>query len=394
MSEQSINLENTNIESSIIDNPSYTLITNSHELPALVEQWQKASVLAIDTEFVRTHTFFAESGLIQIADSVGVYLIDPVAITDLSPLVPVLENANIIKIMHSMSEDVGLLFHSVGAQINRVFDTQIAAAFLGIGVSPSYQNLVLDVLNIELDKGETRSDWLQRPLTQNQLHYAALDVIYLLKLFHKLQPKLQETGFLDALFEETAFLIEQTFNAWYKPETAYLKLRGAWELPVASQKLLQALVIWRDEMALQENIPKPWVFNDALLIEVAHIQPKDIIALKRVKGLKYKSYRQFSESLVAVVNSFDNDSLEPGFQLVDGPVKGNELAIYRKLKSVVDNVSKETGIPSQLLGSRKMLESLVIHCLRNKSKDFTLEYAGWRQALLGARFSNVLFGES
>lgn len=389
MSEESINLENAHVET-----PSYTLITNSAELPALVVQWQKASVLAIDTEFVRTHTFFAEPGLIQIADGEGVYLIDPVAIKDLSPLVPVLENTNIIKIMHSMSEDVGLLFHSVGAQINRVFDTQIAAAFLGIGVSPGYQNLVLDVLNIQLDKGETRSDWLQRPLTQNQLHYAALDVIYLLKLFHELQPKLKEVGFLDALFEETAFLIEQTFTAWYQPETAYLKLRGAWELPALSQKLLQALVIWRDETALQENIPKPWVFNDALLIEIAHIKPSNVIALKRVKGLQHKSYRQFSERLVAVVNSFDIDAVESGFQLVDGPVKGDELAMYRKLKSVIESVSKKMDIPAQLLGSRKMLESLVIHCIRNKNTGFTLEYNGWRKALLGEQFRKVLFGVS
>jgi ribonuclease D len=382
-----MSLEHTHIES-----PSYTLITDANILQTFVSQWLKAEAIAIDTEFIRTHTFFAEPGLIQIADGHGVYLIDTLAIEDLSVLISVLESTNVIKIMHSMSEDVGLLFHSVGAQINQVFDTQIVAAFLGIAVSPGYQNLVLDVLNIELDKGETRSDWLQRPLTQSQLHYAALDVIYLLKLYQVLKPKLEAAGFLEALFEETDFLIEQVVNAWHQPELAYLKLRGGWELPKESQQLLQALVVWRDQMALQENLPKPWVFNDASLIEIARIQPKNVIELKRVKGLQSKSYRQFSERLIAFINSFEFNK-DSQLQLIDAPVKGEELKVHRKLKAVIANVSKQTGIPAQLLGSRKMIESLVIHCFRNGNKYFTEEFKGWRLPLLGQQFSKVLFEE-
>ena len=380
------------LENTIIDSPSYTLITDPNELPALVAQWQKVDAIAIDTEFIRTHTFLAEPGLIQIADGQGVYLIDPVAIEDLSSLVPLLENPSVIKIMHSMSEDVGLLFHSVGAQINRVFDTQIVAAFLGIAVSPGYQNLVLDVLDIELDKGETRSDWLQRPLTQSQLHYAALDVIYLLKLYQELKPKLESSGFFEALFEETDFLIQQVVSAWHQPDLAYLKLRGGWELPEDSQKLLQALVIWRDQMALQENLPKPWVFNDASLIEIARIRPKNVIELKQVKDIKSKSYRQFSERLIDLVNSFDAEGeSESELQLIEGPVKGEELKVYKKLKSVVTSVSDKTGIPAQLLGSRKVLEGLVVHCYRNDNKCLTEEFKGWRLTVLGQQFTEILF---
>tara|TARA_R110002167_G_scaffold164939_7_gene361872 strand:- start:964 stop:2115 length:1152 start_codon:yes stop_codon:yes gene_type:complete len=380
------------LENTITDNHPYILITDQNELPGLVSQWQKVEAIAIDTEFIRTHTFFAEPGLIQIADGQGVYLIDPVAIDDLSSLIPLLENPNVVKIMHSMSEDVGLLFHSVGAQINRVFDTQIVAAFLGIAASPGYQNLVLDVLSIELDKGETRSDWLQRPLSQSQLHYAALDVIYLLKLYRELKPKLEAAGYYDALFEETGFLIDQVVSAWNQPRLAYLKLRGGWELSHESQKLLQALVIWRDEIAFQENLPKPWVFNDAALIEIARIRPKNVIELKQVKDIKSKSYRQFSERLIAVVNEFDGD-LHSELQPIDAPVKGDELKLYKKLKAVISKISDETGMPAQLLGSRKVLESLVIHCYRNDNKCFTEEFTGWRLPLLGQQFKKILFDE-
>lgn len=373
--------------------PPYTLITDFNELLALASTWQNVDAIAIDTEFIRTHTFFAEPGLIQIADGEGVYLIDPLAIKDLSPLIPILENPNIIKIMHSMSEDVGLLFHSVGAQISCVFDTQIVAAFLGIAVSPGYQNLVSDVLGVELDKGETRSDWLQRPLTSSQLHYAALDVIYLLKLYQELKSKLIDAGYFEALFEETNFLVEQVFSAWYHPDLAYLKLRGGWELSENSQRLLQKLVAWRDQMALQENLPKPWVFNDASLIEIARIRPKNVIQIKQVKELKSRSYRQFSERLITLIESFDNGNSadDPlNFQLIDAPVKGDELKVFRKLKTALTGVAKETGIPAQLLGSRKMLESLVIHCYRHGNEGLTEEFSGWRRPLLGLQFSKIL----
>ena len=370
---------------------SYELVTDIARFQSLVVQWNKAEYLAIDTEFIRTSTFLAQPGLIQIADQQGVYLIDPVKINDLSLLVSVLENSDIVKIMHSMSEDVDLLFHSVGAQITRVFDTQLAACFLGLGPALGYQNLVQEVLLIELDKGETRSDWLQRPLTQSQLHYAALDVIYLLKLYHELKPRLQDVGYWDALFDETTFLVNQVVSAWQAPEFGYLKLRGAWEFDAESQRLLQSLVIWRDATAFKENIPKPWVFNDATLIEIVRLKPEVPAELKRIKGVQSKSIRQFAEKLINEIDSFQPELSSP-FKMIDGPVKSEELVVYRRIKSEVAKISKETGIPTQLLGSRKMLESLVIHCYRHKNENFTPEYLGWRKGLMGERLQQILFG--
>lgn len=371
----------------------YELVVDAERLSTLIAQWTHAEFLAIDTEFIRTNTFFAKPGLIQIADTQGVYLIDPIAINDLSPLKGVLENSGIVKIMHSMSEDVDLLFHSVGAHISSVFDTQIAASFLGIGPALGYQSLVSEVLEVELDKGETRSDWLRRPLRESQLHYAALDVIYLLKLYTKLKPRLQDAGYWDALFDESTFLIRQAVTNWKSPESAYLKLRGGWELSEASQRLLQALVMWRDGTAFKEDIPKPWVFNDAFLIEVARKPPVVPADLKRIKGMQIKSIKQFSERLMAEIESFSYDPDMP-FQLIDGPVNVDELSVFRRLKSAVANVSKETGIPTQLLGSRKMLESLVIHCARHTHQEYTLEYLGWRKEVLEKALQSVLFDAS
>lgn len=368
----------------------YEVITDAKRLGVLVSQWHESEYLAIDTEFIRTSTFLAQAGLIQVADTHGVYLIDPVALDDLSQLVAVLENPNIIKIMHSMSEDVDLLFHSVGAKITCVFDTQIAASFLGLGPALGYQNLVAEVLSVELDKGETRSDWLQRPLTQSQLHYAALDVIYLLKLYGVLKSRLLESGYFKALFDETNFLVNQVFSAWESPDLAYLKLRGAWELNEEAQRLLQALVVWRDATAFRENIPKPWVFNDASLIDIVRMMPTVPADLKRIKGIQGKSIRRFSEELVSKIQQFEFDR-STQFKMIDAPVKSEELVIYRRIKSEVAKISKQTGIPAQLLGSRKMLEGLVIHCNRHKNETLTPEYLGWREQLMGDSLRHALF---
>ena len=253
-----------------------------------------------------------------------------------------------------------------------------------------YQNLVAEVLSVELDKGETRSDWLQRPLTQSQLHYAALDVIYLLELYGVLKSRLQESGYFNALFDETNFLVNQVFSAWESPDLAYLKLRGAWELNEEAQRLLQALVVWRDATAFRENIPKPWVFNDASLIDIVRVMPTVPADLKRIKGIQGKSIRRFSEELVSKIQQFELDR-STQFKMIDAPVKSEELVIYRRIKSEVAKISKQTGIPAQLLGSRKMLEGLVIHCNRHKNETLTPEYLGWREQLMGDSLRHALF---
>lgn len=366
------------------------MITKPEELTALYAQWSRAQYLALDTEFIRTDTLFAKPGLIQIADLQGVYLLDPLTLPDLSGLVQILENPDIIKIMHAPGEDIDLLFHMLGARINRVFDTQVAAAFAGLAVSMGYQNLVMQVLSVPLDKGETRSDWLQRPLTDSQLAYAALDVIYLLKLYEALNLTLENNGYLAAMYEETQFQIEQTYHQYDHPELAYLKLRAAWELPEVSQKLLQALVMWRDKTAFSEDIPKPWVFNDATLIELVTRRPESANEIRRIKGVSGKSIKYFGASVLAEIAAFEADSAP--FTLIDASLKPNEMGVYKKLKALVNEVSKQSGIPVQLLGSRKLLEMLVIHFVRKKHEQFPVEYQGWRFPLLADRLLQILKG--
>jgi len=163
-------------------------------LAAAAARWRKAPALGIDTEFVRERTFYPRLGLLQVSDGTRSALIDPVALPDLEPLREVLADPAIVKVAHSPSEDLEVLFHRFGEFPSSLFDTQAAAAFIGLDAAMSYQRLVRELLAVELDKAETRTDWLRRPLSDAQVHYAAQDVELLLPLHELLRARLEAWG--------------------------------------------------------------------------------------------------------------------------------------------------------------------------------------------------------
>jgi ribonuclease D len=364
-------------------------VSDSEQLSLKVEEWLEKPFIALDTEFERTNTFFAKPGLLQVADGESVTLIDPLAVSDLERVAPVLTSLDTVVVMHSMSEDVELLQNVAGVYPERVFDTQIAAAFLGYGASLGYQALVKNVLDVELDKSETRSDWLQRPLSDTQISYAVKDTEYLSTLYERLRESLAEAGLLAACLDETKHLIEQSRLAKENAEEAYLKLRGAWALGREQQARLKQLVCWRDAIAESENLPKSWVFSDALLISFAERAPSNTLEMNRLKGIRHKSIRQFGDALIEQLSlPLENDL--SSLVLVDGPLKGLEMDSFRKLKKVVKAVSEKTGIAEQLLGSRKLLEQVVVGVQRKGNEELPLAYQGWRSNYLQQPFLDIL----
>lgn len=371
--------------SRLSDSADYQWLRSAEALKSKISEWKNAPCLAIDTEFVRENTYYAEAGLIQLADHGAVYLIDPLELTDLSPLAEILDHDDCIKVMHSMSEDIELLYHLTGTAPKRILDTQVAAAFLGYGPSLGYQGLVEKVLGIELDKGETRSDWLKRPLSDSQIHYAAKDAEYLITLYDSLVPKLEAANLKEAVLDECGFTVSQSVSSWEDDTKSYLKLRGAWDLPINKQCLLQELVSWRDQTAKQKNIPKPWVFSDAQLIDALRYDVSSIQALRRIDKVKPKSIRLFGDILLEIIDSFHQGQVEvdASFIKIDKPIRGKELDAYKRLKKVIQKAERETHIAAQLLGSRKMLENVVIHMLRKGNPDLPADYLGWRKAYVG-----------
>ncbi len=355
------------------------------ELESWLARWSDVDVIGIDTEFMRTNTYYAKAGLLQFATREEVCLVDPLEMDDLSVLAPLLANPAQTKVMHAMSEDIELLHHLSGHVPVQVFDTQIAAAFLGLGPALGYQALVSKQLDEELEKTETRSDWLQRPLSQRQLDYAIKDTHFLIELYDALAQGLESRGLYQSVMDEGRLFIQQNVAVWQHSDHAYLRLRGGWDLSLSKQKLLKVLVSWRDAQAREKNLPKSWVFSDQQLVQVAQKECRNVHALWKLDGVKPKSVKRFGEALCAVVREFDPHASTGGdFEPIPKPLRGEELALYKHLKSVVGKVAEEQNIAAQLLGSRKMLERIVMNVLRQQRDELPEEFNGWRKPLVGA----------
>src|SRR5690606_5114128 len=215
----------------------------------------------LDTEFMRTNTFYPVPALVQVNDGQANYLIDPQAIENLSPLAQIISAPQVQKVLHACSEDLEVFQVLLKCLPVNLLDTQIAAAFCGYGYSVGYANLVSAVLDIQLPKSETRSNWLQRPLTDAQQNYAALDVEYLHRLTVDLKGQLQ-TLEREQWVEDECKQLTVNYLEGQKLSNASLRFRGAWRLNQRQLAALMELAAWRDQTAQTHNIVRNHVVRD------------------------------------------------------------------------------------------------------------------------------------
>ncbi len=364
--------------------PTPELISDDQTLKARCQQWQQLPILAMDTEFVRTDTFYARLGLIQISDGKECWLIDPLALSDLSPLSEVFKNPAIIKIFHSPSEDLEILRAALGCLPEPIFDSQVAAALTGYGFSKGYAALVKALLNVDLEKHETRSDWTRRPLSEQQLHYAAEDVYYLAALYPLLLDKLAEMQRQQWMDEEMATLLVKSAEA-EDLDGYYRKIKMAWQLDDSDLLLLQQLCRWRELQAREIDRPRNRVVSDKLLFEIARQKPRTLAALKRIEGMHPGTVRRFGEKLLELVGAADAessgaDSLPP----LDQPLPKSAAAKLKKLRAVVLSVSERLDLPAEVLAKRRDLEAIVRSARSETPPGLPDTLAtGWRFQVVG-----------
>lgn len=355
---------------------AYHWLDSDSQLSDACEQWQDADFLALDTEFVRTETYFAKLGLIQVGHQGQVWLIDPLAITDWQPFVRLLEEDTVIKVFHSLSEDAEVLLNGTGARIFPVFDTQIAAAMLGHDVQMGFARLVEAEFDLALPKDETRSDWLKRPLAPAQCTYAAADVYWLERLYKVLTPRLQAQGRFDWVIEDSNRAARDSLPV--EPADYYLKLRGAWKLKGGRLLCLQRLAEWRETEARQRDVNRSRVLSDAEVIQIAQTMPVNQAAVARIKGLHPRKARQFGEAIAAIVVASDQASRDQWPERLPGPLPADQAELFRGVKSRISQIADQVDLPAEVLARRKQLEQLV------RSGCYSGEYrmpemmTGWR----------------
>ena len=277
------------------------LITDDASLATACERWSAADLIGVDTEFVRERTYYPRPGLIQVSDREGVTLVDPTGISDFGPLAALLTNASVTKLMHAGDEDLDVVDLLTGVTPVGVFDTQLAGAFAGYGFASSYASLVEVLLGVALDKGLTRSDWLSRPLSWAQLHYASLDVLYLAPMHERLSRELAALG-RAAWFEEE---LQHRRRAWAvsrHPEGAYTRVKRRGKLAPPRHAVLRALSQWREVEAMARDMPRRHLLTDEVLVALASTLDLDAPSLDDVEGLSPRARARYGEALLTCID--------------------------------------------------------------------------------------------
>ncbi len=352
------------------------LLDTPAQLARARKAWRKCSILAIDTEFVRERTYWAQPGLFQISDGHTAWLVDPVAIRDLRQLSELFADGSITKIFHSPSEDLDMIWHSLEVVPQPMVDTQLACAMLGQGLQLGYHKAVHWLLGVEVAKDQTRSNWIHRPLNPAQLRYAALDVVLLPQMWSILQERLDELGRRAWLEEEMSQLL-MAVQRPLEPNHSYLRVKGASRLSAAQLPRLQHLAAWREVKALEQDIPRGFVVRDNSLIQVVAQQPQSLDELKSIDGIHGSSLRKFGAELLSVCQQVGQAG--NGHEL-SKPLADVERRMLRSMRQVCTRLSDEWGIDPALLASKKELENL-LRCL-DAGDNPPARFTGWRYEIL------------
>ena len=349
--------------------PDAIWIDRDDELPALAQTLQTQAWIGVDTEFLRERTFFPKLCLLQLTAAGQIWLVDTLRISSLDPLMPVLTAPLARKIIHSARQDLEAVYLSTRRVMSPVFDTQIAAGCIGLKPQVGYAELVKTLLDVTIPKGQTRTDWSKRPLTRDQLDYAADDVLYLGDVANHLSLRLQELGREHWALEDCLELEDKQL---YEPDPsqAWGRLRGLAQLAPASRGRAKAIAIWREKQARTRDLPRAWILADAAIFATA-------------QGSLPPLNDSLSASLQDALKEASNDVLdeEPSQDARPTP---EQKAVIERLSKIVDARAAELKVSAEILAPRGELKALAM----GKRDSHALK--GWRKKEIGTKLLEAI----
>lgn len=366
---------------------SLLYIDTKNKLIDLCQQLQHCEWLALDTEFMREKTYYPKLCLLQVGTPEITACIDPISIKDLQPILNLIYDPKITKVMHACGQDMECFYHLCDDLPTQIFDTQIAAPLLGYPEQAGYARLVEDILNVRLKKSHTRADWSHRPLSDAQLEYAADDVVYLCRLYSHMHEHLEQRGRLDWLTSEFASLSERS-RYENNPDLAWRRIKASQKIRGKPLAILQALAAWREKSAQQDNIPRGWLIKDDVLADIAKQQPTSEEELSRIRGLNERTLKRRADQILKIINDNKENTPEALPEYTRVPKLGAEQeALVELLSAVVHLRAAEQCLNPAQLASRKELQRLVMG-------DSKLEIMqGWRLKLIGTELQSVIAGK-
>ncbi|MHB9878713.1 ribonuclease D [Pacificimonas sp. ICDLI1SI03] len=357
----------------------YQLITDTATLQSFVEHLRTADFVTVDTEFMRESTYYPELCLIQLAGNGRAAAVDPKADIDLAPLLDLLIDEDVLKVMHAAGQDVEIVYHLTGKTPWPLFDTQIAAMALGMGEQLGYAGLVQQMLGIALDKGARFTDWARRPLDKRQLDYAIADVTHLADLFPKMLSELKRLGrgaWLDA--DMTRLTDPETYAN--DPEKAWSRVKFQGRNPEALGRL-KALAAWREREAQNKDLPRGRIIKDETLADLAGHPPTEQAGLARVRGLS----RTWADNDIGarLMDALERAKPMAKSEMPEKPrgrprLGADSSLIADLLKLLLKVRSKEADVAAKLIGRAQDLEQLAA----GERDDIPL-LEGWRYEVFG-----------
>jgi len=354
-----------------------TPIRDPVALQERIDAWPAGAPVALDTEFVRERTYYPKLCLIQAAIDGEILLVDALAIRDGGALARDLAGAGRRKLVHAARQDIEALLPLTGEPLAPVFDTQQAAALLGFPAQVGYAELVRLVLGVELAKGHARTDWARRPLSPEQLAYAADDVRYLPPLATALEERLSAAGRRGWLDEESTGLRDISLYR-VEPEDAWRRLKGLERLDAQAFAAARALAAWRERRAMARDLPRGWILPDAAILELAVARPETREALARVAAVPPGTAARAADELLAAVAA----ALPPEARR-DGDGAGRpgpeQLQLQKLLQKRLGEIATELVIQPEVLATRRELVALA-----RGDRDVPA-MRGWRRGIVGER---------
>jgi ribonuclease D len=350
--------------------PDAIWVDKPDELPALAQRLESQPLIGLDTEFLRERTFYPKLCVLQLAADGAIWCVDTLRGGSLDALVPALTAAHTSKVIHSARQDLEAFYLTTKRVISPVFDTQIAAGCIGMKPQVGYAELVKTLLDVTIPKGQTRTDWSKRPLTPEQLAYAADDVLYLGDLAALLTDRLRSLGREHWAAEDCAALQNPRL---YEPEPAqaWERLRGIGQLDPKPRARAKSLAIWREKLARERDLPRAWIIPDAAIFAAAQANPASRTALGALSAMPANFNDTFAASLLKTLHEAPQQPLDDA-PTQDARPTPAQKALIERLAKIVDARAAELHVSAELLAPRGEL------------KD-THAQSGWRRREIGER---------
>jgi len=353
------------------------LIDTQKDLDALCTALVAADRIGCDTEFVRTQTYWPGLCLVQVASEAKSGCVDVLAAIDTTEFRRIMLGHPEPLILHAAKQDLEAWFAMWQELPTAVFDIQIAAGLLGFQPQIGYGNLVKELLDIALDKDQTRTDWSRRPLTDAQIRYATDDVIHLHEIHDIVRTRLEDCGRYEWALADSAALVDLSLYD-SSPEDAWQRLSSVPYLPIEVQARARSLAAWRETRAKQADRPRQWILADKALLQIAHADPTRTDDLRDIAELPPAVVRKQGQNIVQTVQSTNDDLAAGRLDLTQAPVPvPPDKKQVQQLSAIVRDTASELGIAPETLATRRDVTGIL------NGRNDVRALQGWRRAIIG-----------